>query len=1324
MGLLRAAVVWCVEHGGDTVSGDPASRGTAPVLTPLPISTEFEGDAYNHAFGRIVEKFQGVDWTSLCGHHDLYGNDIEQPLSKVGLRAAGVWSGCCAFGGGCVRCARTCGDGVMWCVHKSSEYCEYLKASAGSSANSLSNVTRSSGAALSDVVVWSGKRLIWTSCAILIAGAMGLFGYVVWKWHFGIDGVCSRRVTHHCGPSLKAFVTANIGGPCLYCRKAHTLRFHEGMVQMNVPMMRCWSCMHRPAFANIWVHESAYDRAFSVIHRHIVKGDWTADSEVRATHGQILADLHAMGVSVRVLHSEVILIIAALNSCAPMYIEDVVHVDLEGDNPNLIEPLGRARYVPAFDGRGPTPSSDSESDSGDSGDDDDDVPPPLVDDSDSESEPTASTDYTSVDDDSDLPGHPRYRAVVQGRPSGATANGWPHVASTAPRRQRSHGVVQGVVVPDSPDVAASAQEAAVEPVPPAVPVAPTTRFIHLPPQPPDREALLAQILESVNSGFALAPPPGILSSSELADLRRRVTPPPGLEGQHGAGGSPSGYRAPPGVSPRAEDDPPAPRREQQEQPGAPPVPAQQQSVALPEEGSPSVPAGSDMMYLPFGTLGQGYPNVDVVREVPPTIALTPAHHPGAGREPQLAKREHELHQYSAVKETSSMIGASGLLAERESHPQYMVIGSCVTEKELPHVAGSGRAVERAAILNRHFAECTNIYGGKTGVCQTNAATGISAVVDHVINALKLAGRCAAVYQEFPEGYDANAHDAAAAVQKRTTLLRDVEFMAYIPGSWSKERGRTGFSKMPNTEAELKLKHTFFVKMNEALQKVKPRLIQAIGDQGCTVHTFDAGFFDAICFGMALFEKRSVKHAGPEHLRARLARRIYPFMTGGAGSFDYSKFDSSNCQHKHDPLHALKEHIENRILKELFGQDATSSTVTRAALEDRCRKFLRSRSAFWILYAKTFGRESGDRGTSCLNFLVNIVLFLAIMACEEAYRDNCKKHPDARNPVGMTEAEAKKFSEEATANVRSPWINAYVQSMQTDIESIKKWLRGEPTGYDIFGEGDDGLWLFTKKYLHDSPGGVSAMCDRIMYWSSMQGMNLEPQDELGEAFGARRIQPANRRMEHCSRIIVPYNCVGKQRNGKKLDSLRVGLLPKMRKTIEAADITFGLDAGVKLTDLRKDTIAFTKFASCAFNCVDDPLMFEYFFAHARVKLQGEGSATLDPRCKSKVQFEYSSKNYVHRNMAKEFGGKTSTLNEEEATNLPCSSVKLLQMLRQRHELATSYDGHTDAMRRAVMLESPDITEEFYTNAVSGLKATGTWQGCAEWSRLIKARLGAV
>jgi hypothetical protein len=694
----------------------------------------------------------------------------------------------------------------------------------------------------------------------------------------------------------------------------------------------------------------------------------------------------------------------------------------------------------------------------------------------------------------------------------------------------------------------------------------------------------------------------------------------------------------------------------------------------------------------------------------------------------LTKQQEVCEIYDALLKESGMEAASEFLRLLKCHPQYLVIDSKMRKDDLAYVAGKGPIIQLAAMLNRHFAIKPTPYGGQVGVVQDAIGDKVNVVVSHLITMLKGAGRAAHEYSEFPRGYDVEARDTQDFIHKKTTFLRDYEWVAFLPKSWSKKRGTTALSKLAISNESIKQRHTFFVKLNEALQKMKPRAIQSTGDQGCMTQAFGPGFLEAIIFGISFLEARSVKHAGPKHLRERLAALIGPYQNGYAGSMDYGAFDSSTAQHKDAPRNALKELIEIRILKAILGEDVNFSDVSRDAMEDRCRNYLKSNSEFWRVYTTTFGRESGDRGTSCLNFLVNVTLFLLFMGLECGYRKLCKTFAG-----GIME-----YTEKDT-----PEMSLFVHGLTFDEEVIEKWLKGEATGFDLLGEGDDGLWLLTEKFVDDCPHKDDSkdgdkvkrlrvekrkmMMDRVIYWSSMAGTQLEPQDENGEAKGANRLQPVWRRMEHCSKVIVPY---------KVADKLRVGLLPKLRKTIGGGGLAFGLVAGVELTDEKERSIAFTKYLACAHNCIDSPLLFNYFFGKASVMIFGKMPtdskditwAAAKVHSHKRPDFVFNVKDYTHRAMADTYGKHKAEIRDRvedaDIKELPVTLIELMKALRNAHLKAISVEGHVEAMEKATEREAPKMTVEWQRGIVESFKGATTEETIAELEERVKDALGNV
>lgn len=161
---------------------------------------------------------------------------------------------------------------------------------------------------------FAGSRLVDTLCICIAIGFIGGVGYLIVKWNKGIDAVCARQI-RRCGRSMTSIVDSHENLSCLYCRGATRISYSPSMAQVNTPMMRCWGCMmaSKPAMNDVWLHASAMDRAMGVINRHKIMADWTAPSEVHATHGAVLREIPASLID-RTRHAEVILLIAALNA--------------------------------------------------------------------------------------------------------------------------------------------------------------------------------------------------------------------------------------------------------------------------------------------------------------------------------------------------------------------------------------------------------------------------------------------------------------------------------------------------------------------------------------------------------------------------------------------------------------------------------------------------------------------------------------------------------------------------------------------------------------------------------------------------------------------------------------------------------------------------------------------------------------------------------------------------------------------------------------------------------------------------------------------------
>ena len=157
-----------------------------------------------------------------------------------------------------------------------------------------------------------------------------------------------------------------------------------------------------------------------------------------------------------------------------------------------------------------------------------------------------------------------------------------------------------------------------------------------------------------------------------------------------------------------------------------------------------------------------------------------------------------------------------------------------------------------------------------------------------------------------------------------------------------------------------------------LGKRKPRGIISAGDEGVILHLFDSAVFEKLLFSNPLFEARSIKHADFNEYAQGVGDFVRAYDMNA--STDCGAFDGS-CTTK------VRDSMENMILKRLFsnvlGDGETVTHVLREALRDRNKRECNMKlGAFIRIKIEDMIRESGDRGTSILNFITNYAMFLA------------------------------------------------------------------------------------------------------------------------------------------------------------------------------------------------------------------------------------------------------------------------------------------------------------------------------------------------------------
>ena len=295
------------------------------------------------------------------------------------------------------------------------------------------------------------------------------------------------------------------------------------------------------------------------------------------------------------------------------------------------------------------------------------------------------------------------------------------------------------------------------------------------------------------------------------------------------------------------------------------------------------------------------------------------------------------------------------------------------------------------------------------------------------------------------------------------------------GKWTKERFLEGLRKAGIATTDTLPPRSFAVKPKEALGKKKPRGIISTGDAGVVLHIFDAATFEKILFHNRLFEARSIKHAELTECSKRVGDfiRSYDFTA----STDFGAFDGS-CTSK------IRDCIENAVLTNLFsnilGDRETLTSILREAMMDRTKEDCRVKlGAFIRMHVKDMIRESGDRGTSILNFLTNYVLFLAA----------------AHLVMTRMGIDKKTIDRVITASIKSgDFLN-------------------------LMAEGDDGAQGFMKKFVMLVANDIRDFGKKWMSAYEAFGYKIEPQGPLGEVPFSESIMTQEDRLEFCSKVFV-------------------------------------------------------------------------------------------------------------------------------------------------------------------------------------------------------------
>ncbi|CAE7838719.1 unnamed protein product, partial [Symbiodinium microadriaticum] len=377
-----------------------------------------------------------------------------------------------------------------------------------------------------------------------------------------------------------------------------------------------------------------------------------------------------------------------------------------------------------------------------------------------------------------------------------------------------------------------------------------------------------------------------------------------------------------------------------------------------------------------------------------------------------------------------------------------------------------------------------------------------------------------------------------------TLAYDI--LATMPtefksGKWTEERFLTAM-RTAGVDCPRELPRKAHVKPNEALSKEKPRMIITSGDEGVVRHILDAGLLEHALFHNPLFEQRSLKHASRREFGRRMGEilRNYDYVS----SMDFGAFDGS-CTKE------CRDLIENDIIVSMFIKMMSlegSQSLLAAAVFDRIKDKC-SISVKKVVKAIIFDmiRESGDRGTSILNFLTNLCIFFANLSLM---------------------LERKGFSDKLIR--------------QIVMDALKDGKLA-----NLMGEGDDGLQAFAEALIRM----IGTKYEFGAAWCSGYrdfGFKIEPQGPEGDLEFGDCIVNSSERAEFCSKIAV---ACGKE----------TYFYPKPGKLSNSLTISFDMGN-------PRNIAGYTKCAAMMSNCIHQPLLFK--LCHAMMTYHAKNGGVLD------------------------------------------------------------------------------------------------------------------
>lgn len=205
---------------------------------------------------------------------------------------------------------------------------------------------------------------------------------------------------------------------------------------------------------------------------------------------------------------------------------------------------------------------------------------------------------------------------------------------------------------------------------------------------------------------------------------------------------------------------------------------------------------------------------------------------------------------------------------------------------------------------------------------------------------------------------------------------------FCSSKWSPQRFREAYDEAMS-ETRVRIEQTFQIKVNEALpaKGKAPRPIIQCGDRAQVLMSLPVKCFEELLF--EFFEKSSIKHVPKYDAMKRVAEHLHQpgahLIEGDGSAWD------ACCNSK------IRAMTENRILRQIIQVLGSDPEVPQEWMEtvltDMEKLKLKGKakvSDFCLSPIRVCIesiRQSGHRGTSCFNYLINLVCWLCVL-CEK------------------------------------------------------------------------------------------------------------------------------------------------------------------------------------------------------------------------------------------------------------------------------------------------------------------------------------------------------